>query len=422
MRKRKNSSEIIPEKYMRISNELSDNVDPFLQLSNEIIIRIFALMHWNDLLSIDLVCKHFHLLISNHDSLWCTQIEKDFGNTKEKFIARLRNSRRLPPRWAPDTLLSDRVFISQTITSSTCFFACASKELKNDRDLALKAVERNGFALSYMNNKMNDDKEIVLAAVNNDPNALSYASEKLRNDKEVILKAINSKSYYKHAMVFEHVSEEMRNNKEVVFRAIITTRYNDINVYKRTLDLVGGSLRNDKTFILELVQMQGDALRCASEELRNDKEIVLAAATEHDKAFKYASKELKSDREFVLELIKLSMWWILAYVSDDLKNDRELILVAVKQNGFGLKYASDEFKNDKEIVLAAVNQTGFGLKYASEELKNDTDIVFAAVKQTGGASEYAGEELGKTGNLGLLYKEDLIFCTYGEKQRIKYIF
>ena len=56
----------------------------------------------------------------------------------------------------------------------------ASDELKNDREMVLAAVNKNGAYLRYVSDEFKNDREIVTAAISKEPSAIKYASEKLQ--------------------------------------------------------------------------------------------------------------------------------------------------------------------------------------------------------------------------------------------------
>ena len=107
----------------------------------------------------------------------------------------------------------------------------------NDREIVLKAVKQNGYALKYASDELKRDKEVVLEAIKNNEWALDYASDELKNDKEFILEAMK-----RNVDVFECASDE---------------------------------LKNDKEFILEILKRDANLLEHASEELKYDPDILL---------------------------------------------------------------------------------------------------------------------------------------------------
>ena len=65
-------------------------------------------------------------------------------------------------------------------------------EWNNDKEVAVAAVQKNGWNLEYASNKLKNDKEIVLNAVQQWGGALQFASDELKNDKDIILTAVAS--------------------------------------------------------------------------------------------------------------------------------------------------------------------------------------------------------------------------------------
>ena len=62
----------------------------------------------------------------------------------------------------------------------------AGGELKNDKEVVLIAVARDGLALQHASVELRRDKEVVMAAVNQNELAVKYASDELKqNDEDV---------------------------------------------------------------------------------------------------------------------------------------------------------------------------------------------------------------------------------------------
>ena len=62
--------------------------------------------------------------------------------------------------------------------------------LADDRDVVLKAVRQDGFALARAPASFRADEEIVRAAVGQAPRALKYASDELRANRELVLECL----------------------------------------------------------------------------------------------------------------------------------------------------------------------------------------------------------------------------------------
>mmetsp|Transcript_65150 Transcript_65150/g.180715 ORF Transcript_65150/g.180715 Transcript_65150/m.180715 type:complete len:157 (+) Transcript_65150:1-471(+) len=58
-------------------------------------------------------------------------------------------------------------------------------ELRQDREVVLEAVQRDGEALAHAADELRQDREVVLEAVRQDARALRYAAAGLRSDAEL---------------------------------------------------------------------------------------------------------------------------------------------------------------------------------------------------------------------------------------------
>ncbi len=70
----------------------------------------------------------------------------------------------------------------------------ASKELKNNREIVICAIKKDGDVLIYVDPKFGDDKEIVMLALDNyEYNPIEYCiSDRLMNDKEVVRRIVET--------------------------------------------------------------------------------------------------------------------------------------------------------------------------------------------------------------------------------------
>ena len=56
----------------------------------------------------------------------------------------------------------------------------ASERLKDDKEIVLEAVSKDGWGLKYVSDRLKDDKEVVLEAIKNNGLALAYASNRVQ--------------------------------------------------------------------------------------------------------------------------------------------------------------------------------------------------------------------------------------------------
>lgn len=92
-----------------------------------------------------------------------------------------------------------------------------SKEQKNNKEIILAAVKKDGENLYYASDALKNDREVVLEAVTKTGAALRHASEEFRDDKDVVLKAIEERGLYS---VFRYASDNLKADKDTVLKAI----------------------------------------------------------------------------------------------------------------------------------------------------------------------------------------------------------
>lgn len=128
---------------------------------------------------------------------------------------------------------------------------------REDRDLVLAAVSKDGLALLYARPMIKADREVVIKAVSNNGLALQFASAELRGDRRVVLAAVAD-----NGVALSHASEELQADHEVVLAAVSET---------------------------------GSALQHAGPNLRADREVVTAALRASSRSLRFAAPELRSD-------------------------------------------------------------------------------------------------------------------------------
>ncbi len=205
----------------------------------------------------------------------------------------------------------------------------------------------------------------VLAAVEQDWTLLKYASDKLKRNWKVVLTAMKQNPL---ALVF--ASSDLKSS--INFKSEVLSMHRN--------------LFNDRNFMLKLLLL----------ELSSMKIIISKYAEVYEEigtAKKLLNKTLRNDKQFILDLVQRNTrgWYI---ASEHLQQDKEIFFATVKRYGLFLSKASDEIKKDKKIVLAAVKSAGMALKLASNDIKNDQSVVLAASIQSAGyALKFASKQI-----------------------------
>ena len=116
---------------------------------------------------------------------------------------------------------------------------------------------------------LRDDSDIVMEAVSKDGSALQYASLRLRGDRELVMKAVSL-----GGMALMHASDDLRGDYEIVMQAVAGPAGNGL-----ALQWAAVPLRASREIVIQAVQNHGWAFEFASEELRGDRTVIDLALT-----------------------------------------------------------------------------------------------------------------------------------------------
>lgn len=198
--------------------------------------------------------------------------------------------------YASEELKQDRNVVLAAIKSFRFVFdrGWVSEALKDDKEFMLSVlqqdgnprIEHYGSLLQFASDRLKNDRDIVLAAIKKEGLALEYAAQVFKNDNEIVLTAVRQDGY---ALML--ASAALKGNKEIVLAAVLQNGC--------ALQYASDALKNEKEIVLSAVQQDGYALCFASDLLKNDKDIVRAALQNYDKALYFASEQLKKDPEFL---------------------------------------------------------------------------------------------------------------------------
>eukprot|EP00405_Crypthecodinium_cohnii_P009380 CAMPEP_0206433606 /NCGR_PEP_ID=MMETSP0324_2-20121206/8630_1 /ASSEMBLY_ACC=CAM_ASM_000836 /TAXON_ID=2866 /ORGANISM="Crypthecodinium cohnii, Strain Seligo" /LENGTH=676 /DNA_ID=CAMNT_0053899897 /DNA_START=118 /DNA_END=2148 /DNA_ORIENTATION=+ len=168
-----------------------------------------------------------------------------------------------------------------TIEEELQNYRIASEELRSYKPTALALLPHFPHFLQYCSPGLRDDREVALTAVEKDGQALQHASEALRGDKDVVLLAVG-----KNGQALEHASEALRGDKDVVILAV--------GKNGQALQHASEALRGDKEVVIVAVRMDVRALLHASKQYQKD---VIKTSPN---LLHFADKTIRKDREFLL--------------------------------------------------------------------------------------------------------------------------
>jgi len=162
-------------------------------------------------------------------------------------------------------------------------------EAMRDREIVELVVSQFGETISHASKDLRADKDLVLRAMRGsfgNGNYLEYASRELKDDPDVALAAVKS-----DGSALEHVSARLRNDRKIVSTAVKSSGW--------ALKYASKQLRADRKIVLSAVKQIGVVLEFASPDLKKDTGVVEAAIRSQDcggsEAFEFAAKELQRD-------------------------------------------------------------------------------------------------------------------------------
>jgi hypothetical protein len=328
-------------------------------------------------------------------------------------------------------LLSNRDFVLKAVTFSGDVYSHLSESLLNDREIIQAGKYYNSNKLKSYFEKYSSDKQLFIECLAKDCRILAFASRELRNDKQVILAAVNSKLgrsrinlqqdyidtnmkedpeiYLKILKVYgdkAYKAKKLLTNKNFVLKAV--TMHQNVfmiisETLKRDMDVIMTALNNtslrlfcpelrgNKDVVYHAVRVKGNNLQYASSELRNTREIVEAAVTQSGDAILYASEQLRNDHDIVLLALKQGGRCV-RYLSLESLLNRELMIEAVKQPACDFNFLPIEMRCDKEIALTAVQYNGYHIMYLPLDwVLTHRDVAYEAIKQNGRSIIYLPE-------------------------------
>ena len=179
---------------------------------------------------------------------------------------------------------SDREFFSEIIGVNGSMIYFASEAIKDDDDLARKAI-KGGASLLSVSERLRNDADFVCWAIDRWPALFRRAGEKAQDNGTVVLAAVS-----KQGSALDWASERLQDDLEVVSAA---------------------------------VEEDPSALRYASERIRNNKEFVLKVCAIEPHVYHYAGNSLFSDREFAMLIVPKVANSLLRF-SAEIQNDPEI--------------------------------------------------------------------------------------------------
>lgn len=321
----------------------------------------------------------------------------------------------------------------QTDLTQEDIFSCLDYEVEYLRYLGVIRENESGETIIAVNyEKLKYDKEYIINVLKN--RGLQFfnkTNKDIKNDLEFIKHLIDLFGYdilkYCNSSILKQFRDDKTFEKHInslptkTFNPQIKTltglwgeQYNDneeqalyvIRNYKDTeFNNVSERLRNDRNFVLKVMQINGLLLQNLADKFKDDDEIVFTAVKDNRLAFEYASERLRNNKELALLAVKKD-GQPLSWIGKELSNDKEIVLTAIDNWGASLGAVGKELCDDKEVIMKAVERVGWNLAYASNRLKDDIEVVKMAIKDDYYNLEYASNRLKNSEEIALYMLEN----------------
>ena len=213
------------------------------------------------------------------------------------------------------------------------FLELASENVLNNKNFA-KTIASNSkkFSIKYFSDDIRNNKEIVLIAVAKNGNELKHASDKLKKDREVVLTAIKTVGSYINDSI-KYADKSFLSDFEIARVALASS---------------------------------GNSLQYFADEIRMDKDIVSIAVSNYStkfssyssEALEFADKSLLSDKDFILSLPEISI----EFISENLKKDRDIVIKTIAKDCKLYEDLPTNLKEDLLIFTEALKDASFASK------------------------------------------------------------
>ena len=112
----------------------------------------------------------------------------------------------------------------------------------------------------------------------------------------------------------------------------------------------------------------------------SDKKLILEALSVCEYILGYISDSLKKDREFAKEVVNLSTMGIM-FLDPSFQNDKDLALEAVQHDVLSLSSFSENIKNDLDVAICALKNNNNAYEFIGDKLKSDDTFLLKAEEE-----------------------------------------
>lgn len=245
--------------------------------------------------------------------------------------------------------------------------------LLQDRSFILSELRQNGLLLRFLEG-LQGDKEIVKTAYIQNPLSAFYINGSLKNNKTFVLELLEEST-----QIYDYLSEPLKSDRTIILKLVSKNG--------KLLPSLKEEFRHDPQIVLQALKSPHFDLRVAAS-FTADREIMLEAYRKNA-PLKMIDEALKSDKQFTIDAIKIRGWDVYTRCCPDLKKDLEVKVTAYKKRFMKKRIFDDQIKllkkeipqifDDEEFIMFLISQNAHLFKHASKRLKKVQAIILHAV-------------------------------------------
>jgi len=244
----------------------------------------------------------------------------------------------------PEDLRADPELLALAIEHSegnSVVFEAMPPSARDDREIALRMVSRDGWGFRHASERLRDDKEVLLTALAKNISVLDDASARLRADADVARFVAHSQDC---RAGFRHLDPAVRDAPDVVAAALQNGA---------PLGDLPARWRDDEATVRIAVGYRGENYHAASDRLKAMRDIALLASRDH---VRFTSHYESSDFD-------------LSWVPEHLRADPEIVGSAIRSNAGNISHVPPELLGDDAFLRTLVTLNDRVVQHLPENVK-----------------------------------------------------
>ena len=273
--------------------------------------------------------------------------------------------------YCPPIICSNPDIMEKAVIDRGANIEFATDDLKNDKSLALKAIENDPMSLRFVSEALKGDLDVANYVLSKGTKAAKYLSDKFFNSESFLSTLVqNAESI--NDDILDLIPIQLKSEKALLTK--ISKKIKDAPGFSELIS------KMDDEFFEQMLQVNGNALRYVPDRISDDYYFANLAINNDPQALKYCSERLSNEPNLVKAAVEK---WpaMFRQAGNDAKNNKELVAFAVQHQGSAIDWASEELKDDIELAIMAIENDPWALRFVSERLRNDRDLVFKACEK-----------------------------------------